>query len=150
MLKIIRTDSNNGDFKELVRLLDKYLAVTDGEEHGFYAQYNKLDHIKHVVMAYENGEAVSCGAIKEFTNSIVEIKRMYTKPEWRGKGIAGEVLAELEKWGKEMGYQTCVLETGKRQPEAIALYKKQGYSLIDNYGQYEGVENSLCFGKTLS
>jgi putative acetyltransferase len=59
------------------------------------------------------------------------------------------VLAELEAWAAELGYPKCVLETGKRQPEAIALYEKQGYQRISNYGQYIGVENSVCFEKVL-
>jgi putative acetyltransferase len=59
------------------------------------------------------------------------------------------VLSELESWAAELGYPKCVLETGKRQPEAIALYEKQGYQRIPNYGQYIGVENSVCFEKVL-
>jgi GNAT superfamily N-acetyltransferase len=102
-----------------------------------------------VVVAYENGRPVSCGAMKEFGPGTMEIKRMYTAPESRGKGIASIVLAELEAWAGELGYEKCVLETGKRQPEAIALYQKNGYKLIPNYGQYAGVENSLCFEKEL-
>jgi len=74
---------------------------------------------------------------------------MYTLPGSRGKGIASQVLAELERWAAELSYEKCLLETGKRQPEAIALYKKRGYRLIPNYGQYAGVENSVCFEKIL-
>ncbi len=54
------------------------------------------------------------------------------------------------KWASELGYTSCVLETGKRQPEAIALYTKNGYKIIPNYEQYEGVENSVCFRKIIS
>lgn len=146
-----RTDSTDPDFVALVRLLDADLAIRDGAEHGYYAQFNKIDLIKYVVVAYVDGTAVSCGAIKEFepgtmVNSV-EMKRMYTLPEYRGRGIAANVLAELEKWAAELGFEKCVLETGKKQPEAIRLYEKSGYSLIANYGQYIGVENSVCFQK---
>jgi len=55
----------------------------------------------------------------------------------------------LEHWAVELGYKKCVLETGKRQPDAIALYTKQGYESIPNYGQYMGMENSVCFEKEL-
>ena len=79
----------------------------------------------------------------------MEVKRMYTLPDFRGKGIATIVLQELEKWAKELRMEKCMLETGKRQPEAIALYTKNGYRLIPNYGQYAGVENSVCFEKLL-
>ena len=79
----------------------------------------------------------------------MEVKRMYTIPASRGKGVAGKVLTELEKWATELSYKKCVLETGKRQPEAIELYKKNGYKLISNYGQYAGIENSVYFEKEM-
>ncbi len=79
----------------------------------------------------------------------MEIKRMYTVVERRGKGIASEVLRELEIWAAELSCHTCILETGRRQPEAIALYEKSGYTQIPNYGQYAGVENSVCFQKKI-
>ena len=74
---------------------------------------------------------------------------MYTLPQQRGKGYASIILNELEVWATELGFTSAVLETGVKQPEAIALYKKNGYNRIDNYGQYAGVENSLCFEKEL-
>jgi GNAT superfamily N-acetyltransferase len=147
IIKIVRTSSDNPDFKELVKLLDAELAERDGADHPFYAQYNKIDKIKFAVVAYENGKPVSCGAIKEYSNDTMEIKRMYTLPESRGRGIAVKVLSDLENWTKELSFERCILETGKKQPEAIALYKKNGYKLIPNYGQYAEVENSLCFKK---
>jgi len=149
MTKIIRTNSDNSDFISLVKLLDAELAERDGEDHPFYAQFNKIAKIKYVVVAYENNKPVSCGAIKEYSPDTMEVKRMYTLPEFRGKGIATKVLIELEKWTKELGYEKCILETGKKQPEAIALYKKNGYELIPNFGQYAGVDNSICFKKEM-
>ena len=149
MIKVIRTDSDNQDFIELVKYLDADLAKRDGDDHLFYAQLNKIDKIKYVVVAYENGKPMGCGAMREYTSDAVEIKRMYTSPESRGKGIATKVLTELEIWATELSYEKCILETGKRQPEAIGLYKKKGYNRIPNYGKYAGVENSLCFEKEL-
>jgi putative acetyltransferase len=150
MIKLIRTNSDNPDFVALVRLLDAYLAVQDGEEHSFYDQFNKIAKIKYVVVAYADEKPMGCGAIKEFKAGTMEVKRMYVSPEGRNQGIATSVLAELEKWAAELSYTRCVLETGKRQPEAIALYEKNGYRQIPNYGQYTGVENSVCFEKKLT
>lgn len=147
MIKLIRTNSENQDFIELIKLLDAYLEEKDGEEHPFYAQYNKLDLIKHVVVAYENEIPVGCGAIKEYERGTMEVKRMFTSPQGRGKGVATGILSELEKWAAELGFEKCILETGKKQTEAIGLYHKNGYTRIPNYGQYAGVENSLCFEK---
>ncbi len=150
MIKIIRTNSENKDFIDLVKALDADLAERDGDDHAFYHQFNKIDVIKHVVVLYENEKPIGCGAIKEFDATAMEVKRMYTSPESRGKGVATKILSELEKWTKELSYDRCVLETGKRQPEAIQLYTKSGYKIVSNYGPYKGVSNSICFEKRLN
>ena len=149
MTSLIRTDSENKDFIALVKLLDAELAELDGDEHVFYAQLNKTDNIKHVIIAYENDRPISCGAIREYSSTTTEVKRMYTLPESRSKGIATKVLNELEKWASELSYQKCILETGWRQPDAIRLYEKNGYKRISNYGKYAGIENSVCFEKEI-
>jgi GNAT superfamily N-acetyltransferase len=149
MTNLVRTNSDNSDFRELVVLLDQDLQIRDGDEHSFYAQFNKVDKIRHVVVAYEGGEAVGCGAIKEYVSGVAEIKRMFVRPERRGRGIARSILSELETWAGELGFLECILETGLKQPEAIELYRKSGYETIPNYGQYEGVENSVCMRKSI-
>jgi putative acetyltransferase len=147
MISLIRTDASHADYQELVRHLDADLRIRDGEDHAFYAQFNKSDDIRHVILAYENDMAVGCGAIKAYTADTMEVKRMYVPPEMRGKGIAAAVLQALESWAGELGFRKCILETGIKQPEAIGLYKKCGYTVIPNYGQYAGVDNSVCFEK---
>jgi GNAT superfamily N-acetyltransferase len=149
MIKIVRTNSDDRDFIKLVKELDDFLAELDGEEHAFYNQLNKIDKLKHVIVAYENNKPVGCGAIREYSPEKMEVKRMYTLPEHRGKGIATKILTELETWASELSYPKCVLETGKRQPEAIGLYKKNGYKIIPNYGKYAQMDNSVCFEKEL-
>ena len=149
MITLTRTNSENPDFIHLIRFLDADLAKNNGDQNDFYAQFNKVNMIKHVIVAYEDGNAVACGAIKEYEPDVMEVKRMYTSPESRGKSIAGKVLAELETWALELHYQKCILETGKTQVAAIHLYRKSGYASIPNYGQYIGVENSVCFEKVL-
>ena len=146
---IKRTNSQNADFIELVELLDQELAIRDGSDHDFYSQFNKIDQIKYAVVAFEKDVAVGCGAIKQLDSNIMEIKRMYTKDDFRGKGIASQILQVLEQWAMDLGINTCMLETGVRQREAIALYEKTGYDRIPNYGQYKNVTNSICFKKEL-
>ncbi len=149
-MTFLRTDSENTDFLALVKQLDAYLSEKDGDEHSFYAQFNKVDSIKHVIVAYDGDLSVGCGAIKAFSQDVMEVKRMYVLPTQRGKGVASQILQHLEAWARELGYSKCILETGTRQEEAIILYQKNGYKrMILNYGQYEGVENSLCFEKDL-
>ena len=149
MLTINRTTSNNTDFQQLVAQLDAYLRVMDGDEHSFYAQYNKIDMLQQVVLCYNDEVAVACGAFKKYDEESVEIKRMFVVPEFRGKGAAAAVLSELERWAIELNYNSTVLETGKRQVEAVKFYQKSGYSVIPNYGQYIGIENSECMQKLL-
>src|ERR1700722_13093680 len=103
-MELKRTDPDDQDFIELVNFLDADLAERDGKDHSFYAQFNTIDKIRHAVVAYENDKAVGCGAIKEYAPTIAEVKRMYTSPDSRDKGVAG-----------------------KRQPEAIRLYDMNGY-----------------------
>lgn len=149
-LTLIRTNSDHPDFRQLVVLLDQDLAIRDGDEHAFYAQFNKVDAIKEAVVAYQNETPVACGAIKPFRETAVEIKRMFVHPDYRKQGIAVKILTELEQWAAELSFTKCVLETGKKQPEAIALYQKVGYHITPNYGQYIGVDNSVCMAKLLS
>lgn len=150
MITLIRTDAQNQDFIKLVKLLDADLAVKDGDDHAFYSLYNKIESIKFALVAFEDKKPVGCGAIKNHEPNTMEVKRMYVLPEVRGKGIATKILAELENWVIELGCSSCILETGKKQPDAIALYIKNGYSSIPNYGQYAGVDNSVCFEKKLN
>jgi GNAT superfamily N-acetyltransferase len=149
MLTIKRTNSESNDFRKLNTELDKELAISDGKDHSFYAQYNKIDSIHHVLVAYDDEKPIACGAIKKHSEKVMEIKRMFVLPENRGKGIATLVLKELELWAMELNFNKCILETGKKQPDAINLYKKNGYKIIPNYGQYRGVENSICFEKEI-
>jgi GNAT superfamily N-acetyltransferase len=148
-MDIIRTDQNNVDFQLLVRSLNQELSIRDGKDHMFYSQFNGIENLKNVVVAYVNGVPVGCGAFKTFDKDIVEIKRMYTNPEGRQKGVASAVLRELETWMKDLKVPKCILETGKNLPEAVALYRKFKYQIIPNYEPYQNTENSICFEKKI-
>ena len=151
MVAIVRTDSESKNFRDLVVLLDAELHIRDGEEHAFYAQFNKIDGLGllGVIVAYVDDIAVGCGAFKRHSDDVAEIKRMFVRPENRGLRIATQILSELERWAAEKDFSECVLETGFKQPEAVALYRRSGYVVIPNYGQYADVKNSLCMKKTL-
>lgn len=149
MIDLHRATAQNLDFLYLVNLLDAVLAFRDGDNHTFYAQYNKVDQIRHCLVAYENSHPVGCGAFRHKDKNTVEIKRMFVEKLARKKGIATIVLEGLESWAKEMGYVTCILETGKNQPEAINFYTKCGYERIPNFEPYNGIDNSVCFSKVI-
>jgi len=149
MIQCIRTNSDNEQFQQLVGELDADLKIRDGADHLFYSQFNKIDTIKYAIVAYENDLPVGCGAIKAYAADTMEVKRMYVLPVNRNQGIASTILSELELWAFELNADKLLLETGKNQPEAIALYSKNGYAIIPNFGQYENIENSVCFEKRL-
>ena len=149
MITIKRTTSDNVHFGALVSQLDAYLKILDGDDHAFYAQFNKTNLLKNAVICFDDNIAIGIGAYKEFEPRVAEIKRMYTLAEYRGKGIASMILHELELWAKEESYTTSILETGFLQVDAIGLYQKLGYTVIENFGQYKGVENSVCMAKKI-
>ena len=148
MIIIKKTTSDDLDFKYLTQLFDDYLVDIDGDEKDFFAFYNQV-YIQNVLICYDNEVAIGCGAFKEYELKVAEIKRMFVLPEQRGKGIATSILNQLEFWAAALGYSSCILETSIRLESAIALYKKMGYEIIPNFGQYIGVESSVCMMKII-
>ena len=112
MITLKKTNSTNIDFINLVKNLDAYLKVKDGDDHSFYNQFNDIDMLKYVIVAYHNDIPVGCGAIKKLSSETMEIKRMYVSPKGRGNGIGTKILLALESWAKELKYTKCILETG--------------------------------------
>jgi putative acetyltransferase len=149
MLQILRTDATHPVFLGLVKELDGYLQIQNGEAHPFFAPLNALDDIKYVVLVFENNEAAGCGAMKVITPDTMEIKRMYVPSEKRGRGIGSLVLKGLEQWAHELGFNTCILETGQHMKDAVHLYTKNGYTIIPKYGPYVNVPDSVCFAKQI-
>jgi GNAT superfamily N-acetyltransferase len=149
-LKLLRTTSEDKDFHALVARLDRDLLDRYDALQLFYRQFNTIENIPTVVVAYAREEPAGCGCFKPFDQESVEIKRMYVADEQRGKGIGTAILKELEQWAAELQYKHTVLETGDKQPEAIHLYEKAGYAIIPNYGQYAGVSTSICMKKELA
>lgn len=151
MIVIKRTSSSDKDFQALVERLDKDLSERYGMLQLEYDQYNKIENLPTIVLAYADENPAGCGCFKKFDENSVEVKRMYVADGHRGKGIGTAILNELERWATELGQTATVLELGNNQPEAILLYKKQGYKVIPNYGQYIGLEaTSICMKKELN
>lgn len=130
-------------------MLDTELNSRYGNLQADYDKYNVIDSIDTVVLGYVDNKLGGCGCFKPFSPDTIEIKRMIVEPEFRGSGLAGAILTELENWAREKGYEKSILETGVKQPEAIRFYCKHGYRTIDNYGQYIGNANSVCMSRDL-
>ncbi|NND51366.1 MAG: GNAT family N-acetyltransferase [Flavobacteriaceae bacterium] len=148
MVDIIRTNSQNPEFRDLVRSLNSDLAKRDGPDHPL-AQFNTIDNLNYVLLAFINGSAIGCGAISEYDLNTMEIKRMYVSPEVRGRKIGVKILSELENWSRELGGTKCILFMGSKQPEASRLYENNGYRLIQKYGKLKDIHDSICLEKEL-
>ena len=147
-MKIIRTTYLNPAFQELVAQLNEDLANRDGKDHPL-SQFNEITHLRHVVVVYLKNKAVGCGAIAKYNLSAMEIKRMYVLPSYRGQQLGENILSELENWIKELGLSKCILFMGVNQPEAMKLYLRNNFSVIENYGKLKDIPDSICLAKTL-
>ena len=138
------------DFIALIRQLDQELNHRYGKAQADYDAYNVMDDIPTALVAYEKERPVACGCFKEISQNTVEIKRMFVHKEYRSQGMGSSLLKELEAWAARLDFTLARLETGKGQPEAIAMYKKAGYYIIPNYGPYKEMDNSVCMEKKIS
>lgn len=102
------------------------------------------------IVAWFGERAVGCGAIRPVNDNTAEVKRMYVAPAFRRRGIGREILRELERYARAYGFTHLCLETGDRQPEAIALYTQAGFFAIPPYPPYADAAHSRCFGKALA
>ena len=148
-LKISKTTSENSDFITLIAALDKSLWERYPELKTNYWGNNILELNPNVVVIYLDDNPVACGCFKKYDKNTIEIKRMFVSPEARGMGLAQNILRELELWAHDLGYSFSVLETLYKQKEAIALYQKTGYNIVDNYEPYVGLKNSICMQKQI-
>ncbi len=145
------TDGYNKDFIALCHELDKFLnELVGGEENrAKYIPYNKLDDIHDVVIAYDNDIPVGSASFKKYDEENAEVKRVFVKKEYRGQGISNELMKMLERRAREKGFKYFILESGEPLVAAMALYRKIGYKVIPNYGQYVGMKESVCMKKRL-
>ncbi len=147
MIQLLRTTSADLQFGILVSKLEQELRARYGSIQDLYDQHNKVVNINTAVVAYKDNDPAGCGCIKEYDKFTVEIKRMFVDMNYRGQGISKLILTELETWAQQLGYKKVMLETGLRQPESLALYKKCGYKQISNYEPYMEMVESICFSK---
>lgn len=148
-LRLTQTGNTHPDFIDLTRELDQELNRRYKKAQADYDQYNQIDPIPTALVGYVDRIPVACGCFKPIETGTIEIKRMYVKKEYQRNGFAMTLLQALEKWGSRLGYAFARLETGKGQPEARKLYEKAGYGIIENYGPYKTMDNSICMEKRI-
>ncbi|HEX2946660.1 MAG TPA: GNAT family N-acetyltransferase [Clostridia bacterium] len=148
-MEIVHTTGENADFAALIKLLDDDLNERYGQFQKQYDVHNSTDNIKNVILLYIDGRPAACGAFKRCDAETIELKRIFVAKEFRGRGLSKIIVSKLEEAALAEGFRYAVLETGRRQYEAIGLYEKCGFETIPNYGVYEGNSNSICMKKKL-
>jgi len=143
---------DSADALRLVGALDAHLASRYPPDQRFGPNL-RPEHLAPglgtFVVARLDGVAVGCGAIRRLDEGIAEVKRMFVKPELRGRGVAKQLLDRLEGDARAMGVNRLVLETGIHQAEAIGLYRQAGFTPVDCWGEYANAPTSVCFEKCI-
>jgi GNAT superfamily N-acetyltransferase len=147
--KVVKTTSESPDFINLIETFDAFLWERYPDLKNDYWGNNLIEFNSNVIIIYLNDKAVACGCFKKYNASTVELKRMFVSPEARGLGLAQEVIKELEEEARTQGFETMVLETLYKQIEAISLYQKVGFEIVENYEPYVGLANSVCMSKSI-
>jgi len=148
-IKVVKTTSENPDFISLIKTFDTFLWERYPELKKDYWGNNLIEFNANVFLVYLDQKAVVSGCFKKYNNYTVELKRMFVSPEARGLGLAQLVIKELEAEAKNIGFKRMILETLYKQVEAIGLYQKMGFNIVDNYEPYVGLPNSICMSKSI-
>ena len=145
------TDGNDESFREFYLKTEEYYSkIVGGKQNrtGFIP-YNLSESISDVVIASVDGIDVGCAGLKRYNDTDVEVKRVWVEPECRGKHIATEMMDMIEHRAREMGFKRAILQTRPIMPDAVGLYEKRGYVLIDNYPPYDKLEGAICMALML-
>ena len=147
----IWTDGNNEDFQRFyLKTEEFYSSIVGGRKNReAFIPYNISESITDVLIASVEGAAVGCAGLKAYSDSDVEIKRVWVDPEFRGNHISTAMMDALEAKAVELGFRRAILQTRPQMEEAVHLYTKRGYVLIDNYPPYDKLDGAICFAKEL-
>jgi ribosomal protein S18 acetylase RimI-like enzyme len=129
----------------LAELNAALIKITGASGEARFAAEDVNNERSAFVIAYVNGAACGCGALRPLTETTVEIKRVYARPNAIGVGTA--IVKILEEKARALGYTELVLETRKVNVDAVAFYRKLGYEECANFGKYVGREEAVCMSK---
>lgn len=149
-IEVVKTTSENPDFISLIKTFDTFLWERYPELKKDYWGNNLIEFNENVILVYLEDKPVASGCFKKYDIKTVELKRMFVLPEARGLGLAQLIIKELEAEAKKIGFQKMILETLYKQVEAIGLYQKVGFNIVDNYEPYVGLSNSICMSKSIN
>ncbi|TDO77363.1 ribosomal protein S18 acetylase RimI-like enzyme [Flavobacterium chryseum] len=148
-IKVVKTTSENPDFIFLIETFDTFLWERYPELKKEYWGNNLIEFNPNVIVVYLDEKPVGCGCFKKYNGNTAELKRMFVSPEARGLGLAQLIIKEVEIGARDQGFKTLILETLYKQIEAISLYQKVGFEIVENYEPYVGLTNSVCMSKSI-
>ena len=149
-IKIVKTTSENSDFISLIKIFGAFLWERYPELKKDYWGNNLIEFNANVILVYLDEKPVASACFKKYNENTVELKRMFVSPEARGLDLAQLVIKELEKEAIDQGFEVMILETLHKQTEAISLYQKTGFEIVENYEPYVGLLNSICMSKSIN
>jgi len=141
------SDEKDERFLKIVDELDRGYYERIGDELSKYDSYNEFKNPHVVILALDNDIAVACASYRIFDNDSVEFKRVYVKKDYRKRGIAYNLIVQLEKSVMERNFKYSYIVTGKNNHTAIKLYEKLNYELINNFGQFRDDNRVVCMRK---
>ena len=145
------TDGGDESFRQFYIETENYYSQIVGgvKKRAGFVPYNLSDTISDVLIAYIDGKPVGCAGLKKYSDTDVEIKRVWVEPESRGQKIASRMLNLIEEKARQMNYKRAILQTRPIMMDAVKLYENRGYSLIDNYPPYDKLEGAICMALVL-
>ena len=145
------TDGSDEVFREFYLKTEEYYSSIVGglRNRTAFVPYNISDSISHVLIAYADDVPAGCAGLKAYSDTVVEIKRVWVEPDYRNNHIADRLIDMIEDRAKELSFSKAVLQTRPQMKAAVSMYLKHGYALIDNYPPYDQLEGAICFSKVL-
>ena len=150
-IEFLWTDGSNKDFLMFYRKTEDYYSkiVGGAGNRAGFIPYNLSESISDVLIAYSDGTAVGCAGLKRYSDADVEIKRVWVEPDCRGKKIATQLMEHIEEKARLKGFKRAILQTRPIMTDAVGLYEKRGYVLVDNYPPYDKLEGAICMALNL-
>lgn len=145
------TDGTDKAFQKFYLITEDYYSSIVGgvENRKSFIPYNISASIQDVLVAYIDDVPVACSGLKKYSESYIEIKRVWVEPEYRGHHIATDMMKIIEEKAKRQGFRRAILQTREIMNDAVKLYEKLGYYRINNYPPYDKLDGAICFSKEL-
>ena len=145
------TNGTDTAFQKFYLITEEYYSNLVGgvENRKSFIPYNISASVKDVLIAYMDDVPVACSGLRKYSESDIEIKRVWVEPEYRGHHIATEMMIRIEDKAKRQGFRRAILQTREQMNSAVELYEKLGYDRINNYPPYDKLDGAICFAKEL-